>query len=211
MEQLSAVESMKKNVDLILDNPDITPEKKKEYLHNLMQGFYEIITLKSVLSILRKAQTSDDEEYQTMLAVMAEEIKRESLLVPIFENELIERLSEIEHEQWASWAKVVVDEVAPERRERWARCFTQYKNLPDSLKAMDRIWATKVLESVTSYFLKFKNDYALKMMDNLRFCLEVHNQGQFNPDDFAVYKNSVIREFSDTITSEGLGEGRTTM
>ena len=200
---------MKKNVDLILDSKDISPEKKKEYLHNLMQGFYEIITMKSVLHIMRKAQASDDEEYATMILAMAEEIKRESLILPVFEQELIERLSEIEHNQWSSWAKVVVDEVAPERRERWRSCFIPYQKLSDSMKAMDRIWATKVLDAVSSYFVKYKTLYALKMIDSLKYSLEVRNEGQFNPDDFAVYKNSVIREFTDTITSEGLGEGRT--
>ncbi|MCH9684356.1 MAG: hypothetical protein K0V04_23175 [Deltaproteobacteria bacterium] len=61
---------------------------------------------------------------------------------------LIERLAEIEHLQWMQWSKSVADEVSPERRERWARYWVPYAELPEDIKELDRAWARKVLAEV---------------------------------------------------------------
>jgi hypothetical protein len=59
---------------------------------------------------------------------------------------LLERLAELEHEQWVAWAKAVAAEVSPERRARWEAYFVPYALLPEEVKEQDREWARKVLE-----------------------------------------------------------------
>jgi hypothetical protein len=58
---------------------------------------------------------------------------------------LLERLAELEHEQWVAWSRAVAAEVAPERRRRWEACWVPYAELPEEVKEQDRVWARKVL------------------------------------------------------------------
>ena len=60
-------------------------------------------------------------------------------------DDLLERLAELEHEQWVAWSKAVADEVSAERRQRWEACWVPYAELPDDVKEQDRVWARKVL------------------------------------------------------------------
>ncbi len=59
----------------------------------------------------------------------------------------VERVAEVEHEQWTAWSKNVAPEVSPERRARWEKYWVPYKDLPDEVKEQDRIWARKALEA----------------------------------------------------------------
>ena len=61
---------------------------------------------------------------------------------------LLERLAELEHEQWMAWSQSVAPEVSPECRRRWQACWVPYQDLPDEVKEQDRAWARKVLESL---------------------------------------------------------------
>jgi hypothetical protein len=63
-------------------------------------------------------------------------------------DDLLERLAEVEHEQWVAWSKSVADEVAAERRRRWEACWVPYAQLPDDVKELDRVWARKVLAAL---------------------------------------------------------------
>ncbi|AYK05278.1 hypothetical protein [Brevibacillus laterosporus] len=63
-------------------------------------------------------------------------------------NEIIEKLSELEHEQWVKWSQSVAHEVSPERRQRWETYWISYNNLSESVKEQDRIWARKVLQII---------------------------------------------------------------
>jgi hypothetical protein len=62
------------------------------------------------------------------------------------DTSLLERLAELEHEQWVAWSREVADEVAPERRRRWHEFWVDYSELPEQIKEQDRVWARKVLE-----------------------------------------------------------------
>jgi hypothetical protein len=64
------------------------------------------------------------------------------------EDELLERLAEVEHEQWMAWSQSVAEEVSAERRQRWQMCWLPYEDLPEEMKEQDRIWARKVLEAL---------------------------------------------------------------
>jgi hypothetical protein len=62
------------------------------------------------------------------------------------EEEVIERLAAVEHEQWMHWSQSVAAEVSTERRQRWQACWVPYEDLPEDVKELDRLWARKVLE-----------------------------------------------------------------
>jgi hypothetical protein len=60
-------------------------------------------------------------------------------------EELLERLAEVEHEQWVAWARAVAGEVSPERRARWESFYGPYARLSEEAKEQDRAWARRVL------------------------------------------------------------------
>ncbi len=64
------------------------------------------------------------------------------------DDPLLERLAELEHEQWMAWSQSVATEVSTERRKRWQACWVAYQDLPEEIKELDRIWARKVLETL---------------------------------------------------------------
>ncbi|HEY1336728.1 MAG TPA: hypothetical protein VGF59_04430 [Bryobacteraceae bacterium] len=64
------------------------------------------------------------------------------------DDSLLERLAELEHEQWMAWSQSVAAEVSAERRQRWQTCWVSYQDLPDEVKELDRVWARKVLETL---------------------------------------------------------------
>ncbi|TPG88139.1 hypothetical protein EEL32_10270 [Brevibacillus laterosporus] len=63
-------------------------------------------------------------------------------------KEIIEKLADLEHEQWIKWSKSVAHEVLPERRERWQAYWIPYSDLSEEIKEQDRVWARKVLEVI---------------------------------------------------------------
>lgn len=63
-------------------------------------------------------------------------------------KETIEKLADLEHEQWIKWSKSVAHEVSPERRERWQAYWIPYGDLSEDVKEQDRVWARKVLEVI---------------------------------------------------------------
>lgn len=58
---------------------------------------------------------------------------------------LLDKLAEIEHEQWVQWANAVKGEVSLERAKRWEGYMVPYSELSEKAKDMDRLWATKVI------------------------------------------------------------------
>ena len=62
--------------------------------------------------------------------------------------ELLERLAELEHEQWVAWSRAVAAEVSADRRRRWQACWVPYAELPEAVKELDRAWARKVLTTL---------------------------------------------------------------
>ncbi|HZY88737.1 MAG TPA: hypothetical protein VFE78_28190 [Gemmataceae bacterium] len=61
---------------------------------------------------------------------------------------LLERLAELEHEQWVAWSRGVAAEVSAERRRRWEACWVPYAELPEEVKELDRAWARKALAAL---------------------------------------------------------------
>lgn len=75
-------------------------------------------------------------------------------------KQLRERLSDLEHEQWAHWTRYMLDTIAGENHiseefedlpcvRRWRRqCDTPYAQLSEREKESDREWADKVLDTI---------------------------------------------------------------
>jgi hypothetical protein len=61
------------------------------------------------------------------------------------DRRVVERMAEVEHQQWTEWSKNVAPEVSPERRARWQKYWVPYKDLPEAVKEQDREWARKAL------------------------------------------------------------------
>jgi hypothetical protein len=60
----------------------------------------------------------------------------------------IERLADLEHQQWMHWAQAVIEAepgLAPDRVARWRSSFVPYADLPEHLKELDRTWARRAL------------------------------------------------------------------
>jgi len=61
-------------------------------------------------------------------------------------KDLLEKLADLEHEQWIIWSKSVAREVHQTRRSRWGKYWIPYEDLPEEVKEQDRVWARKILE-----------------------------------------------------------------
>jgi hypothetical protein len=78
------------------------------------------------------------------------------------QKELLEKLAELEHEQWISFSKSVCSHLLLDRspmrmRERvltkhdsWELLWRPYYELSEELKEKDRIWARKIIEILKS-------------------------------------------------------------
>ena len=63
-------------------------------------------------------------------------------------SEMIERLADLEHQQWAHWTKYMLDNLTPENIERWrGQIETPYADLTEKEKEIDREWAVKSLKA----------------------------------------------------------------
>ncbi|GAH42791.1 unnamed protein product [marine sediment metagenome] len=68
------------------------------------------------------------------------------------EDELIEKLANLEHEQWIKWSKTISEQerISEERRVRWQKYFVPYSELTEEVKEYDRVWARKIVKLLKS-------------------------------------------------------------
>ena len=65
------------------------------------------------------------------------------------EDKLIEKLSDLEHDQWSHWTKYMLDNLTDENIARWRRQIdTPYSELSEKEKESDREWARKVIDVI---------------------------------------------------------------
>lgn len=59
----------------------------------------------------------------------------------------LEKLADLEHEQWIAWSKDIADTetINETRRQRWSELWVPYSQLTEAQKDQDREWACKVL------------------------------------------------------------------
>jgi len=62
-------------------------------------------------------------------------------------KELLEKLAELEHEQWMKWASVIMryEKLTQDRVNRWNSLMVPYSQLTESSKEHDREWARKII------------------------------------------------------------------
>lgn len=61
-------------------------------------------------------------------------------------KDLLEKLADLEHRQWAHWTRYMLDNYTEENVERWRRqILTSYCDLSDSEKDSDRTWAAHAI------------------------------------------------------------------
>lgn len=66
--------------------------------------------------------------------------------------ELREKLADLEHQQWSHWTKYMLDNLTEENIARWRKQIkTDYIDLFEKEKDSDRIWADKVLGTITKH------------------------------------------------------------
>jgi len=59
-------------------------------------------------------------------------------------EEIIEKIADLEHQQWAHWTKYMLDNLTDENIARWKKQIeTPYSDLTEKEKESDRIWARK--------------------------------------------------------------------
>lgn len=65
-------------------------------------------------------------------------------------NRMIEKLAELEHKQWMSWAREIMrtEVISYERFVRWSRYMVPYDELPEDVKEADRRWAREVVKVI---------------------------------------------------------------
>jgi len=80
-------------------------------------------------------------------------------------TDLREKLAELEHEQWESWTKYIIENTPVKKRDllyndlkaKWEKNWKSYKDLPESVKNKDREWANKSLIVISKFFKDFAN------------------------------------------------------
>ncbi len=70
--------------------------------------------------------------------------------LPETEEELLEELSKLEHDQWVEWSKDIAknEDISEERLNRWKTLWISYDKLPVGVKGDDREYAERALEVV---------------------------------------------------------------
>lgn len=64
------------------------------------------------------------------------------------DDELIEKLAEVEHNQWVEWSKALVQSekrLSMNRIERWKKLWRPYSELTEDEKEQDRKYARQAL------------------------------------------------------------------
>ena len=86
----------------------------------------------------RFIQNFAEEQHQRAVALEMRELTDE---------EIIESLAELEHEQWMKWADTIMqtEKISDVRFARWASCMIPYAELTEEMKEFDREWARKAL------------------------------------------------------------------
>ena len=107
-------------------------EPQAEELHEIMQSNTHPVE-------------EQDESFDRTASHMAGEYV--SYKAELTDEEIIESLAELEHEQWMKWADTIMqtEKISDARFARWASCMIPYADLTEEMKEFDREWARKAL------------------------------------------------------------------
>jgi hypothetical protein len=83
----------------------------------------------------------------------------DDVLKLIDSREFLERLADLEHEQWIVWVSYMLNNLTGKNKERWyAQCETPYPELSDEEQESDRHFAKIVLEELKAQIKNGGND-----------------------------------------------------
>ena len=95
------------------------------------------------------------EHIRSIMAVQHDFVPEGCVEIPLYthpvkeltDEEIIESLAELEHEQWMKWADTIMqtENISDVRFARWASCMISYAELTEEMKEFDREWARKAL------------------------------------------------------------------
>ena len=107
-------------------------EPQAEELHEIMQSNTHPVK-------------EQDESFDRTASHMAGDYV--SYKAELTDEEIIESLAELEHEQWMKWADTIMqtEKISDVRFARWASCMISYAELTEEMKEFDREWARKAL------------------------------------------------------------------
>ena len=73
---------------------------------------------------------------------------------------LLEKLAELEHEQWMSWSKYLAEneDIQPILLEKWRKNWKPYSTLSEEIKEKDRKWARKIMRMINERYLWVVNE-----------------------------------------------------
>lgn len=97
------------------------------------------------------------------------------------QDELIEALAAVEHAQWSSWARAIMDEedLSADRVARWEGLLCPYEELPEEMRSHDRGWAREALEELERHGV---------LVDDLSNAIETPDGGTIaSPDDMNIF------------------------
>ena len=78
--------------------------------------------------------------------------KQDDLIIPLSEDKLMEKLADLEHDQWSHWTRHMLDNLTDENIARWRRQIdTPYSELSEKEKDSDREWAKKIIGVINQY------------------------------------------------------------
>jgi len=104
-----------------------------------------IKTMMDVAAINKRKRLRAKRDHDKATKKLAKDLEKEEKKVAKLGVLLdLERLAELEHEQWWYWTKQIADQVPDELREKWEASWIPYDELPEELKEEDRVWARKV-------------------------------------------------------------------
>jgi len=134
-------------------NKDIENIIKKEKIDSELAIFWDKMSSYLPKSIERNAL--GDEKIFTALKQAYIEFRpliADEVLKVVVETLDIEKLAELEHEQWENWSKSIasLEKLTPERLQRWEELWINYKNLPEDQKEHDRFYARKILQLLSN-------------------------------------------------------------
>jgi hypothetical protein len=71
----------------------------------------------------------------------------------MIQNNLLEDLAKLEHQQWKKWAQHAIEQgsVPDHVKSRWSQYFVPYSNLDEDIKELDREYARKILDIFEKY------------------------------------------------------------
>jgi hypothetical protein len=65
--------------------------------------------------------------------------------LPSPNDDLVEALAALEHEQWMHWSRATAPKVLTGIQDKWRMSWVNYPELTEELKEADRVWARKVV------------------------------------------------------------------